>query len=48
MVSWYEVVGERNDPGGKGTVRLNTFYETRKKPIWFVFLKVLGVLLMKN
>jgi hypothetical protein len=46
MVGWYEIVGERVDPQGVGNVRLNTFYETRKKPLGWVLLKLLGVAAM--
>ena len=46
MVGWYEIVGERTSPQKVGTVRLNTFYETRKKPLWLVALKVLGMCAM--
>ena len=43
MVSWYEIVGERSHPQKAGQVRLNTFYETRKKPLWLVVLKLCGL-----
>jgi hypothetical protein len=46
MVGWYEIVGERNDPKEMGGVQLNTFYETRKKPVWLVGVKLLGLLAM--
>jgi hypothetical protein len=46
MVGWYEIVGERTSPQKAGTVRLNTFYETRKKPLWLVALKLLGMFAM--
>jgi hypothetical protein len=46
MVGWYEIVGERTSPQKAGQVRLNTFYETRKKPAWLVALKVLGMFAM--
>ncbi len=46
MFSWFEVVGERNDPQKPGSVKLNTFYETQKKPLWLVSLKLLGLLAM--
>jgi hypothetical protein len=46
MVGWYEIVGERASPQPSGGVRLNTFYETRKKPLWFLALKSLGALAM--
>jgi hypothetical protein len=46
MVGWFEVMGERNDPKKPGSVRLNTFYETRKKPVWLVATKLLCVLAM--
>jgi hypothetical protein len=46
MFGWYEIVGERTDPKESGEVRLNSFYETRKKPFWLITLKLLGVLAM--
>ncbi len=46
MVGWYEIVGERNDPGKVGRVRVNTFYETRKKPLWWIGVKLLGLVAM--
>lgn len=46
MFSWYEIAGERADPKETGQVRLNTFYETRKKPLWLVVLKLLGLAAM--
>ncbi len=46
MVDWFEVVGERADPKTVGKVRLNTFYETRKKPGWLILLKLLGLVAM--
>ncbi len=42
MVSWFEIAGECTDPKEMGSVRINTFYETRKKPAWLVLLKLLG------
>lgn len=46
MVSWFEMVGERAHPQKVGQVRINTFYETRKKPVWLVLLKVCGLVAM--
>ncbi len=46
MVSWYEIAGERSNPKEVGRVRLNTFYETRKKSAWLVLLKLFGVGIM--
>ncbi len=46
MVSWYELVGERAQPQKSGQVRLNTFYETRKKPVWLVVLKLCAFAVM--
>ncbi|MHB8971913.1 MAG: hypothetical protein ACYC3X_25030 [Pirellulaceae bacterium] len=46
MVGWYEIVGERTNPQKMGKVSLNTFYETRKKPLWLVTLKLCGTLAM--
>jgi len=46
MVGWYEIVGERTSPQKAGSVRLNTFYATRKKSPWLVAVKVLGMFVM--
>jgi hypothetical protein len=46
MVGWHEIVGERISPQQVGSVRLNTFYETRNKPLWLVSLRLLGALAM--
>jgi hypothetical protein len=46
MISWHEFLGERIDPRGIGEVRLNTFHETRKKPVWLVLIKLLGAAAM--
>ncbi len=46
MVSWYEIAGERSDPKEVGRVRINTFYETRKKPVWLVLLKLIAVAIL--
>ncbi len=46
MVGWYEIVGERADPQKVGSVKLNTFYETRRKSVGIVALKGLAVALM--
>jgi hypothetical protein len=46
MVGWYEIVGERADPQEVGGVKLNTFYETRRKRPGMVLLKTLGLVLM--
>lgn len=46
MVSWYELVGEQSHPQNRGQVRLNTFYETRKKPWWLVLLKLSALVVM--
>ena len=46
MVGWYEIVGERADPKEIGKIRVNTFYETQKKPFWLIALKLLGVAAM--
>jgi hypothetical protein len=46
MVGWYEIVGERADPQQVGGIRLNTFYETRKKSLWLISLKSLALVLM--
>ena len=46
MVGWYEIVGERADPRKVGSVKLNTFYETRKKNAWFVALQGLALVAM--
>jgi hypothetical protein len=46
MVGWYEYVGEQTDPKPIGRVRLNTFYETRKKPLWLILVKMVGMLVM--
>lgn len=46
MFSWHEIVGERSDPKEAGKVRLNTFYETQKKPLWLIVLKLLGLVAM--
>ncbi len=46
MVGWYEVMGERTDPKDAGKVRINTFYETQKKPLWLILLKLSGLFAM--
>ncbi len=46
MVGWFEIVGERADPQQFGGIRLNTFYETRKKSLWLISLKSLALVLM--
>lgn len=46
MVGWFEIVGERADPQQVGGIRLNTFYETRKKSLWLISLKSLALVLM--
>ena len=46
MFSWYEIAGERANPKEVGHVRLNTFYETRKKPLWLVLSKLVGLTAM--
>lgn len=46
MVSWYELVGERAQPQKTGQLRWNTFYETRKKPVWLVLLKLCALVAM--
>lgn len=43
---WTEILGERVDPQSAGTVRLNATYETRKKPVWLVLLKLSGLVAM--
>ncbi len=46
MVSWHELAGERAYPQKTGQVRINTFYETRKKPAWLVLLKLCALVVM--
>ena len=46
MVSWHELAGERANPQKTGQVRINTFYETRKKPVWLVLLKLCALVVM--
>jgi len=46
MVGWFEIVGERNDPKKSGSVRLNAFYETQKKPLGLILLKLVGLLIL--
>ena len=43
MWGWYEVTGESMSSHERGSIRLNTFYETRKKPLWQIGLKLLGL-----
>jgi hypothetical protein len=46
MFSLWEVQGQSALLHKSGTVEINTEYHTRKKPIWLVFLKLLGVIAM--
>ncbi|MEQ8784675.1 MAG: hypothetical protein RIC55_00175 [Pirellulaceae bacterium] len=44
--SLFQYLGEQTDPRGVGTIEINTEYHARRKPLWLVILKLVGLAVM--
>jgi hypothetical protein len=42
----FEFLGEQTDPRNVGTIEVNTDYHARRKPLWLVMLKLVGLAVM--